>query len=79
MPLEKALLMTKQGIRLPSPIGPGRLSLLKGNCQNILARRTAGVRVSAPLHPFCPRSWSDGRALGGGGAERLAGRAERLL
>lgn len=62
MPLEKALLMTKQGIRPPSPIGPGRLSLLKGNCQiSSPAGRRERSRLP-PFHSFCSHSWPGGRA-----------------
>lgn len=49
-PLEEALLMTKRGIRLPSPIGPGRLPLLKGSCQISSPTGRRGRSFLPPFH-----------------------------
>lgn len=58
MPFEKPLLMTKQGIGLQSPIGPSRLSLLKGNCQILEPKwwqEGSFSTLSSPVFPpvFC--------------------------
>lgn len=50
--------MTKQGIGLPSPIGPSRLSLLKGNCQILEPKwwqEGSFSTLSSPVFPpvFC--------------------------
>lgn len=77
MPLEKALLMTKQGIRLPSPIGPGRRPLLKGNCQISWPK---GRRECSFLPPFIHFVLTPGLTVhAGGGAERFAGWTELLF